>query len=188
MITIVSGLPRSGTSLMMQMLQAGGMQILADQVRQPDESNPRGYYEYEKVKQLKDHSDWLNQAEQKAVKVISMLLYDLPAEFDFRIIFMLRDLSEILASQEKMLTHRGVEDKGPEKARMNDHFNKHLEDLKKWLDHNQNMDVYYCNFNLLISNPRPMLTEISQFLNLPLHVENMVETIDSTLYRQRSAE
>lgn len=188
MITIVSGLPRSGTSLMMQMLQAGGMPVLTDQVRQPDESNPRGYYEYEKVKQLKDNSDWLKQAGQKAVKVISMLLYDLPAEFDFRIIFMLRDLSEILASQKKMLTHQGVEDEGPENARMKAHFNKHLEDLKKWLSHNKNMDVYYCNYNLLISDPRFMLTEISRFLGLPLNVDNMAETVDPTLYRQRSAD
>ena len=97
-ITIVSGLPRSGTSLMMQMLEAGGMPVLTDGIRDADEDNPRGYYELEAVKRTKDDPAWLHGAPGKVVKMIYLLLYDLPTTYNYRIIFMRRPLSEVVAS------------------------------------------------------------------------------------------
>ena len=105
-ITVVSGLPRSGTSMMMKMLDAGGMEILSDEVRKADEDNPKGYYEFEKVKELEKDASWMGQAAGKAVKIISALLMHLPEEYSYRIIFMRRKMEEILKSQEQMLIRR----------------------------------------------------------------------------------
>src|SRR5262245_44380653 len=132
MITIVSGLPRSGTCLMMQMLQAGGLPLLCDQVRAADEDNPRGYLEFDKVRQLAKDAGWMSQAEGKALKVVSLLLYHLPPGFEYRVLFMRRDLDEILTSQEKMLARRG-ESPGPDRATMRRHFERHLEGLGEGL-------------------------------------------------------
>src|SRR5687767_1046860 len=106
-ITVVSGLPRSGTSMMMRMLEAGGIPVLIDNVRQPDEDNPAGYYEFEQVKQVRDNTQWLPSARGKTVKMVYRLLYDLPSQFDYRVIFMRRNLDEVLASQQKMLERKG---------------------------------------------------------------------------------
>jgi len=108
MITIVSGLPRSGTSLMMQMLAAGGMPVLSDGERQADVDNPRGYLEWERIKQLPQDPACIAEAEGKVVKVISRLLLSIPAGHEYRVIFMQRPLPEVLASQETMLLHRGT--------------------------------------------------------------------------------
>ena len=106
-VIIVSGLPRSGTSMMMQMLEAGGIEILSDGERQADDDNPKGYYELEAVKKTKDDASWVETATGKAVKMISQLMLDLPLDREYRVIFMRRDLQEILASQAKMLARRG---------------------------------------------------------------------------------
>src|SRR5262245_41311102 len=106
-VTVVSGLPRSGTSLMMQMLAAGGMAVLTDELRGPDPDNPRGYYEFEPVKRTRHDPSWLVGAPGKAVKLVHLLLYDLPAEYSYRVIFMKRRLSEVLASQRAMLDRQG---------------------------------------------------------------------------------
>ena len=102
-IIIVSGLPRCGTSLMMQMLVQGGFEAVTDHIRAADTDNPRGYYELEKVKKLKEDASWLPETRGKVVKMVSQLLFDLPAGERYRVIFMQRDLDEMLASQEKML-------------------------------------------------------------------------------------
>ena len=102
-IIIVSGLPRCGTSLMMQMLVQGGFEAVTDHIRTADTDNPRGYYELEKVKKIKEDASWLPETRGKVVKMVSQLLFDLPASERYRVIFMQRDLDEMLASQEKML-------------------------------------------------------------------------------------
>ena len=107
MIVVVSGLPRSGTSLMMQMLQAGGMPLLIDDLRPADTDNPNGYWEYEPVKRLQQDNSWIPQAEGKAVKVVSALLQYLPPQHTYKIIFMQRPMQEVLASQTVMLERRG---------------------------------------------------------------------------------
>src|SRR5215471_15035568 len=106
-ITIVSGLPRSGTSMMMRMLEMGGMPVIIDQVRQPDVDNPRGYYEFEPAKKTKTDTSWLNHAPGKAVKMVYRLLYDLPSKFTFRVLFMQRKLDEVLVSQRTLLVRQG---------------------------------------------------------------------------------
>src|ERR1017187_10372834 len=116
MITIVSGLPRSGTSLMMQMLVAGGMNALSDGERQADTDNPRGYLEWERIKQLPNDPACIAEGEGKVVKVISRLLLSLPASHEYRIIFMLRPLPEVLASQDEMLRRRGSYKEGTDPA------------------------------------------------------------------------
>src|SRR5437879_6348754 len=125
MITIVSGLPRSGTSLMMQMLVAGGMSALSDDDRRPDPDNPRGYLEWERIKQLPNDPACIAEAEGKVIKVISRLLLSLPAGHEYRIIFMQRPLPEVLASQETMLLHRGTAKPGADTAAIASAFEKH---------------------------------------------------------------
>src|SRR6516165_9024580 len=138
-IIIVSGLPRSGTSLMMQMLENGGLEIITDNQRTADTDNPRGYYEFEKVKQIKRDTSWLPQARGKAVKMVSQLLYDLPPSERYRIIFMERDLDEMLLSQEKMLER--LSRKAAPREEIKNSFTLHLERLHRWLGQQQNMDV-----------------------------------------------
>ena len=87
-IKIVSGLPRSGTSLMMQMLDSGGMEVVTDNIRTADVDNPKGYYEFERVKKIKEDSSWLKDTRGKVFKMVSMLLYDLPSDEEYKIIFM----------------------------------------------------------------------------------------------------
>src|ERR1700758_4513342 len=125
MIAIVSGLPRSGTSLMMQMLAAGGMPILCDGERSADVDNPRGYLEWERIKQLPKNPSLIAEAEGKAVKVISQLLLSLPPEYEYRIIFMQRPLPEVMASQDEMLRRRGSTDSVPHDV-MTKAFQDHL--------------------------------------------------------------
>ena len=107
MITIVSGLPRSGTSLMMQMLESGGLPVLCDGERKADTDNPKGYFEWERIKQLPKDPSLIAEAEGKVVKVISQLILSLPADHDYRIVFMQRPLPEVLKSQDKMLRTPG---------------------------------------------------------------------------------
>src|SRR5262245_20267166 len=106
-IIVVSGLPRSGTSLMMQMLDRGGIPAVTDRLRAADEDNPRGYYEFEAVKRTKQDASWLPAARGRAVKLVSSLLYDLPNSEAYRVLFMQRDMDEVLESQEKMLARLG---------------------------------------------------------------------------------
>ena len=134
MITIVSGLPRSGTSLMMQMLAAGGMPILSDGERRADVDNPRGYLEWERIKQLPKDPGCIAEAEGKAVKVISQLLLSLPAQHEYRVIFMQRPLPEVMASQDEMLRRRGNFDPGEDNSVVARAFQDHLSDVYGWLN------------------------------------------------------
>jgi len=129
-ITIVSGLPRSGTSMMMRMLEAGGMEIVMDG---PDEDNPRGYYEFEQVKKIKEDSSWLEDCKGKAVKMVSMLLYHLPEKYHYKIIFMQRDMQEMLTSQALMLKRLGKEDEGISDEVIAEKYEKHLKKIDIWL-------------------------------------------------------
>lgn len=182
---VVSGLPRSGTSMMMRMLADGGLSILTDELRRPDDDNPNGYFELEVVKQLKDGNfTWLREANGKVVKVISSLLEFLPGQYHYKIIFMERDPRETLASQKKMLEHRGQE------ARLSDYemeqqFQKHAAALKPWLVRQPNMEVLYVNYNALMAAPGPFCEKIAQFLDVPLNHEQMLSVPDRQLYRNR---
>jgi len=184
-ITVVSGLPRSGTSLMMSMLQSGGMPLLVDGIRTPDKDNPKGYFEFERVKQTEDDQAWLAEARGRAVKMIAELLRHLPPAYEYQVIFMRRAMEEILASQREMLSRRGeptdkVRDE--DMARM---FEGHLEKVQEWIAQQPNMDVLYISYNDLLADPTPQAEAINRFLGGQLNVDSMVNAIDPALYRQR---
>ncbi len=186
MIVVVSGLPRSGTSLMMQMLQAGGYPVLCDDQRVADENNPRGYLEYEKVRRLERDSSWLAEAEGRAVKIVSLLLYSLPQQFEYRILFLRRSLDEIQQSQAAMLQRNQPHAIGGVRDLRSD-FERHLQHLKEWWRTQMNMSVQECDYAEIIHSPRKQAAAVAQFLNAPLDLDAMAAAVDPTLHRQRTA-
>jgi hypothetical protein len=186
MITIVSGLPRSGTSLMMQMLVAGGMTALSDGERRADIDNPKGYLEWERIKQLPKDSGLIAEAEGKVVKVISQLLLSLPLVHDYRIIFMQRPLSEVMRSQEEMLKRRGTADPTVDPAAITRAFQAHLYEVNTWLNGKPNVAVLRVHYHSLLKEGKETSEKIVAFLNLPLNIEAMAQQVDQTLYRNRA--
>ena len=184
-IIVVSGLPRSGTSLMMQMLDAGGVEIVTDHVRTADVDNPRGYYEFERAKKVKQDASWLPGARGKAVKMVSQLLYDLPGGERYRIVFMSRDLDEMLASQDKMLQRLG-RPAGP-REEMKRAYELHLEKLHAWLARQPNMAVLVVSYNDLLAQPQHEARRVGDFLGGLPDVEKMAQAVDPSLYRNRKA-
>jgi hypothetical protein len=186
-ITVVSGLPRSGTSLMMKMLEAGGMELLIDNIRQPDQDNPKGYYEFEHVKQLnKGDFEWLADAQGKVVKIIATLLPYLPDTYEYRILFLRRKMSEILASQRKMLIRRGADSDKISDEQMSQVFEKHLQNVEEWISKQANITYLDVDYNKLIETPFPFIDQVNKFISLELNLAQMVKIIDPNLYRQRS--
>ena len=187
-ITIVSGLPRSGTSMMMKMLEAGGFPLMIDNLRIPDEDNPAGYYEFEPVKKLgQGDFDWITNAQGKVLKVIAALLIHLPSTYTYQIIFMRREMSEILASQKKMLLNRGEDPNKIDDAEMAKLFEKHLSKVISWIDQQPNMKRIDINYNLLFKDPSQHVEQINRFLGNTLDIEKMLSVINPGLYRQRSS-
>jgi Sulfotransferase domain len=186
MITIVSGLPRSGTSLMMQMLVAGGMTPLADGERQADTDNPRGYLEWERIKTLPNDPGCIAEGEGKVVKVISRLLLSLPAGHEYRVIFMQRPLPEVLASQDQMLRRRGTYKEGTNPAAIAAAFEQHLKEVYAWLDSRSNVRVVRVPYHEVLNQAAEVSRKVSDFLGIPLNVEAMAQQMDSSLYRNRT--
>jgi hypothetical protein len=185
-IVIVSGLPRSGTSLLMQMLESGGLGVITDNIRTADPDNPKGYYELERVKTIKQDSSWLQEARGKAVKMVSLLLYDLPPSERYRIIFMERDMDEILLSQRKMLTRLHQELGHDDDMRR--FFTLHLEKLHNWLCRQSHIDVLHVSYNDLLAQPMTEAQRINRFLGEKLDATRMANVVDQSLYRNRKAE
>ena len=187
-IVIVSGLPRSGTSMMMKMLEAGGIPPLTDEIREADPDNPRGYYEYERVKQLdKGDTEWIGQAKGRAVKVISALLQHLPDNYHYRVIFLERHMPEILASQRKMLLRRGEDPEETDDEEMTALFQRHLQQVKRRLASQENVDVLYIQYSETLADPTTAAAKINRFLQADLDVEQMSTVVDPALYRNRRA-
>ncbi len=186
MITIVSGLPRCGTSLMMRMLDMGGLPALSDNVRTADEDNPKGYYEFERVKETKADASWLAEADGKAVKMVSQLLYDLPEDRSYQVIFMDRHLDEMMASQNKMLERLGKPLAGDD-DQMRVYLQKHLDQIKAWWAAAQHLSVLEVSYNALMAEPEPIVTQVAQFVGAGLDEGRMLAAIDKDLYRQRKA-
>jgi hypothetical protein len=186
-ITIVSGLPRSGTSMMMGMLEAGGMPILTDHLRTADEDNPKGYFEFEKVKQIERDWSWLEGASGKAVKIISELLMRLPpnAPYRYKVIFMRRNMAEILASQKQMLIHRGEAADAVSDEQLALIFTKHLRRFDAWVARQPNVEIMYVNYNEMLEAPAEHASRVNQFLGGTLDLAKMVAVVDKALYRQR---
>lgn len=186
MITIVSGLPRSGTSLMMQMLAAGGLPVLSDGERRADVDNPKGYLEWERIKQLPKEPGCIAQAEGKVVKAISQLLLSLPSTHEYRIIFMQRPLAEVMASQEQMLRHRGTTGTPGDDSAIKQAFQNHLFEVNAWLNGKPNVKVMRVQYHSVLKEPKVVAEGITQFLGFALNVEAMAQQVDATLYRQRA--
>ncbi|MFW5748622.1 MAG: sulfotransferase family protein [Chloroflexota bacterium] len=186
-VVVVSGLPRSGTSLMMQMLAAGGQQVLADSQRPADESNPRGYYEFAPVKRLgQAPADWLPQAVGRAVKVVSPLLVHLPPGFHYRVIFMQRDIEEILRSQQAMLAREGpVVDF--DAARLRDEYRQHLAAVRSWLVDQPGVAHLEVAHRAVIQRPAAVARQVNAFLDAALDEQAMAAVVDPALYRERRA-
>ena len=184
-ITIVSGLPRSGTSMMMKMLEAGGIEPLTDGIRAADEDNPKGYYEYERVKQIADDQEWLEEARGKAVKMISALLKHLPPEFYYQVLFMRRDTGEVLASQRRMLIRRGEPTEAVPDERMAALFERHVEQVEAWITTQPNMTVLFVDHSDVLDEALEQAQRVRDFLGCTLDVEAMAAVVDRSLYRQR---
>jgi len=187
MITVVSGLPRSGTSLMMQMLVAGGMAPLADGERTADADNPRGYLEWERIKTLPNDPACIAEGEGRVVKVISRLLLSLPAGQDYRVIFMQRPLPEVLASQDQMMRRRGTFKDGADPAVMAAAFEKHLREIYAWLDGKPYVKSIRLNYHDALKKPEEISRKLAEFLGIPLNVEAMIQQVDASLYRNRTS-
>lgn len=186
-VIVVSGLPRSGTSMMMKMLAEGGLPVLTDSIRTADEDNPNGYFELEVVKQLAEgQKDWLANAGGRIVKVISALLEHLPPDHHYKILFMERQIPEILASQRKMLARRN-ESSNVSDAEMEAQFGEHLKAIKYWLGRQPNMEVLYVDYNRMMADPGPYCQKVADFLGLPLDVGKMRSVPNERLYRNRAA-
>jgi hypothetical protein len=186
MITIVSGLPRSGTSLMMQMLVAGGMTALSDGERRADIDNPKGYLEWERIKQLPDDPGCIAEAEGKVVKAISKLLLSLPFGHEYRVIFMQRPLPEVLKSQDEMLRRRGAYKEGVDPAFVSAAFEKHLREVDAWLDGKSYVKTLRVNYHEVLSGPKEVAQRVVSFLQMALNVDAMAQQVDASLYRNRS--
>jgi hypothetical protein len=184
-IVIVSGLPRSGTSMMMKMLAEGGLPVLTDEIRGADDDNPNGYFELEVVRKLKEGNfEWLETANGKVVKVISALLEHLPQQYSYKIIFLERAPKEVLASQKKMLDHRGAAARLSDEE-MEQQLHRHLAAIKPWLVRQPNMEVLYVNYNMLIAKPEIFCERIEAFLEWPLNQQRMMSVPTAKLYRNR---
>jgi hypothetical protein len=183
-IIVVSGLPRSGTSLMMQMLECAGIKIVTDGLRTADEDNPRGYFEYEAVKSIKQDASWLPATRGKAFKMISQLLYDLPLSERYRIIFMERDIDEVLSSQETMLQRRNRV--AVEREQMKQSYALHLERLHEWLQEQPGMQVLRVSYNDLVDHSERESLRVSDFLSGTVDAMQMVSVVSPALYRVRN--
>jgi hypothetical protein len=183
-VIIVAGLPRSGTSMMMRILEAGGVPALTDGVREADVSNPRGYYEFEPVKRTKADPSWLSSAPGKAVKMVYRLLYDLPPNYNYRVLLMQRTLMEVLSSQRAMLQHQQNDD-AVDDAKMVEIYRRELVNLDTWFQKQVNFSKLDVNYNELVKTPGPQVARIAEFLGMDLDQSAMVGVVDIKLYRNR---
>ncbi len=186
-ITVVSGLPRSGTSMMMSALKKGGMPVLVDNIRKADQNNPKGYLEFERVKKLpKGDYDWLAIAQGKAVKIISALLTYLPECYQYKVIFLERDMDEILSSQQRMLerTNKIDEDnKSDEMLRQS--YQEHIKKVSTWLEDQDWLQTLYVSYNEILRQPDIEFQKIAVFLDQLVDPQLMAQVVDPELYREK---
>lgn len=185
-IYIVSGLPRSGTSMMMQMLVNGGIEPYVDNVREADESNPKGYYEHEAVMRLARDKKWLKDVRNKVVKVISQQLFHLPAKYNYKIVFMLRDINEIIQSQTKMLERQNKKIAKNYPYTLENIYQKNLGQVQRWAENNKNVSILVINHKDTIENPLETAKKVAEFIGKEkVNVEKMAEKVDKKLHRTK---
>ena len=185
-VTVVSGLPRSGTSLAMQMIHAGGIPALTDGQRTSDDSNPRGYFELERVKQLKQDKSWLDEAAGKVVKVIHLLLAELPDDRPYRVVFMQRDLREVVQSQATMLARSGRPGGQLAPERLIAVYEQQLRTVEQWLAARPNFSVLRVPYAQLVSDPAGVVPTVNAFLGGTLDEARMRAAVDPGLHRNKA--
>jgi len=188
MLYIVSGLPRSGTSMVMKMLAAGGIDIVTDYLRKPDVDNPAGYFEYEPVKNMADDAAFIQNMNEKAIKVVSYLLPYLPGNKKYKVIFMLRPIEEVLLSQEKMLKQRGEHFSVQAQTSLYKKFQNHLYDIRLWLARRSGFDSLFVKYPDVVNAPIIYSKRIAGFLNVQCDVEAMAAAVSPELYRNQITE
>jgi hypothetical protein len=184
-ITVVSGLPRSGTSMVMRMLQEGGLPVQTDRVRSADEDNPEGYFELEAVKRIERDASWIGDCVGRAVKVVSFLLERLPCNYEYRVLFLRRRMEEVLASQREMLRRRG-ESAAECDAKLRTLFETHVLQTLDWIRSQRNFQCLEINYNAILADPAAESDRICDFLGLDLDRRKMAACVNPRLYRQRS--
>jgi hypothetical protein len=187
---LVSGLPRSGTSLMMRMLEAGGLPAQTDGLRIADDDNPKGYYEWEAIKQIKSQPQLLDEPglDQRAIKVVSLLIPHLPFRHEYLCLFMTRPIEEIAASQATMIERRGTSGSEQSAEQLRRELRLHREQVLRRMHFNPRMHFLEIDYRDLIERPQPIIERIAEFLGpvrLP-HPERMRGVIDAALYRHRA--
>jgi hypothetical protein len=186
-LIVVSGLPRSGTSLLMQMLVAGGMQALTDEVRQHDINNPRGYLEYAPVKSLAGDQTWLSAAEGKAVKIITQLLPHIPAGTPCRILMLDRPVDEVLESQNTMLRRMGRQPAAAADT-LKAVFVRQRDEVVRLLAARPEVRMLSVPFHDLIGRDAALVDQIVTFLERPeLDRKAMLDAVDPALHRTRAS-
>lgn len=186
-VTVVTGLPRAGTSMMMKMLSDGGMMVLSDGIREADANNLRGYFEYEPVKKLQQDQTWLAEALGKAVKIVAQLLPFLPNKYSYRVLFMERDLEQVLASQKAMLDRQGRKGANLSEHQLKNIFESHLLKLKAWLLTQRNIKTLFVSYPAVVMDPHSASAAVKHFLGNSLDPEKTARAVESDLYRQRAA-
>jgi hypothetical protein len=186
-VVVVSGLPRSGTSMAMKMLEAGGLPLITDHEREADVDNPKGYFEDERVKNLGDTDDrsWIEDGKGKGIKVVSSLLQYLPRDLNYKLLFMRRNLLEVIASQNKMLERRG-ETSETEDERMIELYESHLRRIRAMLRHAPHLQALDVHYTSVLEDPRQEAERMVGFLGFDLDVERMAGVVDERLYRNRA--
>jgi hypothetical protein len=184
-IIVVSGLPRSGTSMVMKMLAAGGVDVVTDNIRKADDDNPRGYFEYEKVKTLYREAAWLVQSKGKCIKIISHLLYYLPKDFNYKIIFIRRNMKEILDSQKKMYERLQKRADDLEDSVLAAKFNSHLFKVERWIKQKENIRSLFVHYSKIIQDPLVQAEKMRDLIGKSLDVSMMASAVDPSLYRNR---
>ena len=186
-IIVVSGLPRSGTSMLMQMLGQGGLPLFSDAARQADENNPRGYFEHEAVKRLHRDASWLAQAEGKAVKIVSQLLRALPARHTYKVVFILRELKEVIRSQQRMLARQGKPPSRPPAA-LRRAYQRNLLQVMRWAEVQHHVEMLYVNHHDVLQRPYEEAQKICHFLGQICDPAAMAAAVDRALYRERGSQ
>jgi len=187
-VYVVSGLPRSGTSMMMRMLEAGGIASFSDGERAADIDNPEGYYELERVKDLETAPDkaWVRQARGRALKVISFLLRHLPDENDYRIVYMRRNLDEVLKSQDKMLDRLGNAAPGADPEAMKEAYRNDIVAARLHARRRPNMELLEVHYAEAVADPAAAARAVNAFLGGHLDEAAMAAAVSAQLYRNRA--
>jgi hypothetical protein len=184
-IVVVSGLPRSGTSMMMRMICAGGIPALMDQARVPDPDNPHGYFEFEAVKRTREDPSWVSQAPGKVVKLVHLLLPDLPEGRRYRVVLMRRDLDEVLASQQTMLARQGRTGARMPPDALKRVFAAQLDAVTRWMDERPWFSRLEVRYDRVVADPAAEASRVAACLGVPQAAGAMAAAVDPSLYRNR---